>query len=168
MKTYYIYHIAGNKIGCTSDLLKRMSDQGFTEWEILEEHTDGWLAGDREQELQKEYGLPVDTVHYMISVQNRVPSTEVCRRGGITQGNINVSNGHLDRIKTKESLANGGKVTGRIKRHLTFEDAECIRAKYKQLDLSTAKAKRLLLSNEYNVSNSVIQGIIYNINYTEV
>ena len=143
-----------------------MNVQGFTEWEILEEHTDGWLAGDREQELQKEYGLPVDTIHYMISVQNRLPSTEVSRRGGITQGNINASNGHFDKIKTKESCAKGGEVTGRIKRHLTFEDAECIRAKYKQLDISTAKAKRLLLSTEYNVSDNVIQGIIYNHRYT--
>lgn len=56
-----------------------MSDQGFTEWEILETHEDGWLAGDREQELQKEYGLPVDKVHYMISRQNR-------RKGGIVGG----------------------------------------------------------------------------------
>ena len=50
---YYIYHIPGVKIGCTNDLDKRMSDQGFTNWEILETHEDGWVAGDREIELQK-------------------------------------------------------------------------------------------------------------------
>ena len=88
---YYIYHIPGVKIGCTKQLQKRMTDQGFTNWEILEEHSDGWLAGDREIELQKEYGYPVDKSHYMISLQNRPKwnnstrrylTKEDCRRGG--------------------------------------------------------------------------------------
>ena len=166
MKTYYIYHIAGIKIGCTSDLQRRMRKQGFTDWEILEEHTDGWLAGDREIELQKEYGLPVDSVHYMISVENRVPSREVSVRGGTTQGNINASNGHFDRIKTANSLSNGGKVAGRMHRHLTFDDAQCIRVKYKQLE-GLAKAKRQVIMDEYNCSSSVVQGIIYNNTYLE-
>ena len=71
--TYYIYHIAGVKIGLTKDLEKRMREQGFTEWEILwQEDGDwdfGWIAGDKELELQKEYGLPVDKRHYMVTVQ---------------------------------------------------------------------------------------------------
>ena len=67
---YYIYHISGIKIGCTENINRRMLRQNFTEWEILEEHTDGWLAGDREIELQKEYGYIVDTIHYMTSLQN--------------------------------------------------------------------------------------------------
>ena len=71
MKTYYIYHIPTIKIGCTSQLNKRMSDQGFTDWEILEEHTDIYVASDREIELQKEYGLPVDKSPYWSSVENR-------------------------------------------------------------------------------------------------
>jgi len=166
MKTYYIYHITGIKIGCTSDLQKRMADQGFTSWNILEEHTDIYLASDREIELQKEYGLPVDKSPYWLSVQNRVPSKEVCTRGGKTQGDINAANGHMARIKTKESLVNGGKVAGRLKRSLTFEDAECIRAKFKTLDyLPTKIAKVILLASEYSVSNGVIQGIIYNHRY---
>ena len=35
---YYIYHIPGVKIGCTSQLKIRMRKQGFTEWEILESY----------------------------------------------------------------------------------------------------------------------------------
>jgi hypothetical protein len=46
-----------------------MAAQGFTEWEILEEHTDIYIASEREIELQKEYGLPVDTVPYYTSVR---------------------------------------------------------------------------------------------------
>ena len=68
---YYIYHIPGVKIGCTNNVEHRMAEQGFSEWEILEQHEDGWLAGDREQELQKQYGYRVDNVHYMIALQNR-------------------------------------------------------------------------------------------------
>lgn len=67
---YYIYHIPGVKIGCTKQFEKRISAQGFTDYEILEQHEDGWIAGDRELELQKEYDYPVDAVHYMISLQN--------------------------------------------------------------------------------------------------
>ena len=77
--TYYIYHIPGIKIGCTKILKYRMRQQRFTEWEILETHADGWLAGDRELELQKEYSLPVDKVHYMISSE---AITKVCNKGG--------------------------------------------------------------------------------------
>ena len=68
---YYIYHIPGVKIGCTVNIKNRMTEQGFSEWEILEQHEDGWLAGDRELELQKQYGYRVDNCHYMISLQNR-------------------------------------------------------------------------------------------------
>ncbi len=111
---YYIYHIPGEKIGCTSNLEKRMSDQGFTEWEILETYEDGWIAGDREIELQKEYGYKVDTIHYMISVQNR-------RKGGIiggrnsNRGRLNVENGHWATISKLGKKA-GANVTNSIRK----------------------------------------------------
>ena len=93
---YYIYHIPGEKIGCTSDLEKRMNDQGFTQWEILETHEDGWLAGDREQELQKEYGYRVDHIHYMDSIEAR-------RQAGISQGNKNIESGHIQKLSSYRS-----------------------------------------------------------------
>ena len=104
MKTYYIYHIPGIKIGCTNDLINRMKDQGFAEWEVLEVHTDGWLAGDREQELQKQYSLPVDKVHYMISYTNRRKfSKEDMSKGG------KISMVNMRSYITKETLARGGR-----------------------------------------------------------
>lgn len=71
MKTYYIYHIRDVKIGCTTEIIKRMNDQGFTDWEILEEHTDIHIASEREQELQKQYGYRVDSIPYYQSIANR-------------------------------------------------------------------------------------------------
>jgi hypothetical protein len=53
---YYIYHIPGIKVGCTSNLKNRMKQQGFTEYEVLETHTDIDIASDREIELQNQYG----------------------------------------------------------------------------------------------------------------
>lgn len=64
MKTYYIYHVPGIKIGCTTNIKRRMSQQGFTNWEILEEHEDIYLASDRELELQTEYGYTIDHTPY--------------------------------------------------------------------------------------------------------
>ena len=69
--TYYIYHIPGVKIGCTDKPKKRIQyRQRYTEWEILEEHTDIYEASNREQELQKEYGYVVDTIPYWKSIEN--------------------------------------------------------------------------------------------------
>jgi hypothetical protein len=57
---YYIYHIPGVKIGCTKNLKSRIRNQGFTEYEVLEEHYDINIASDRERELQRNYGYDID------------------------------------------------------------------------------------------------------------
>jgi hypothetical protein len=61
---YKIYHIPGKKIGCTTDIKTRMNAQKCTEYEILEEHNDIFIASERELELQKLYGYRVDTMPY--------------------------------------------------------------------------------------------------------
>jgi hypothetical protein len=62
---HYIYHIPGVKIGCTNNPERRtVKQQGATEWEVLEEHTDAKVASKREIELQKQYGYPIDKVEY--------------------------------------------------------------------------------------------------------
>jgi len=70
MKEYTIYHIPGTKIGVTTRILQRMRNQGFTEWEILEEHTDIYEVSHRERELQIQYGYPVDKIPYWKTCQN--------------------------------------------------------------------------------------------------
>jgi hypothetical protein len=57
---YYIYHIPGVKIGCTKNLKSRIRVQGFTEYEVLEEHYDINIASNRERQLQRKYGYQVD------------------------------------------------------------------------------------------------------------
>ena len=77
--TYTIYHIPGIKIGVTKDLKRRMRNQGFTYWEILEEHTDIYEVSNREIELQKEYGYPVDSMSYVMTT---------AQLGGETSGKL--------------------------------------------------------------------------------
>jgi hypothetical protein len=67
---YYIYHIEGVKIGCSTNPKKRVKEQGYTEYQIVESHSDIGIAADRELELQKEYGYKVDSVRYNQSLIN--------------------------------------------------------------------------------------------------
>jgi hypothetical protein len=61
---YYIYHIEGVKIGCSKNPKRRVKQQGYTEYTILETHTDIQIASERERSLQKEYGFKVDNKQY--------------------------------------------------------------------------------------------------------
>ena len=66
---YSIYHIKGIKIGVSTQPKHRVLSQGYTDFEILEEHTDIYKVSDREIELQKEYGYPIDKVPYYKSYE---------------------------------------------------------------------------------------------------
>ena len=113
---YYIYHIYGIKIGCSSEPEKRINDQGFTEYEILEVHEDIHIASEREIELQKEYGYKVDKSPYWLSVENRYKFdgsqrtysfTQANRsKGGKTSGKITAESG---RLHTPERQSENGK-----------------------------------------------------------
>ena len=147
---YYIYHIPGIKIGCTTQYPKRCIDQGYTNYELLETYEDGWLAGDREQELQKEYGLPIDTSHYMISRENR-------RRGAVIGGNVAKRSGQL-----AEAAKKGSSAGGKGKRYLNFQIAEEIREKW-----TGKRGEQKKLAREYNVHRGVIYDIVNNKSYLE-
>ena len=67
---YHIYHIPlKRKIGVTTDIKRRIRHHGRPVYEILETHTDPKTAGDREQELQRQYGYEVDKIHYFTLTQ---------------------------------------------------------------------------------------------------
>ena len=53
---YYIYHIPGVKIGCSTNPNDRVKRQGYTEFKILESHKDIQIAAKREIELRNQYG----------------------------------------------------------------------------------------------------------------
>jgi hypothetical protein len=63
---HFIYHIFNKKIGCTNNVTYRMRCQNVKEgeYEILEEHTCEFIASEREIELQKQYGYPIDRMPY--------------------------------------------------------------------------------------------------------
>ena len=65
--TYYIYHIPGKKIGVTSDLKKRVTEQqGYEphEYEVLEETEAIDHASRIERMLQEVHGYRVDEIPY--------------------------------------------------------------------------------------------------------
>jgi hypothetical protein len=124
---YYIYHIPGVKIGCTTNIEKRINQQGFTEYELLETHTDIKIASKRERELQNQYGYKVDKILYSTSIyhfnkaKSKIDYSKNGKRlanwgketghlqkiqllGGKVQGKINVENGHLDRMRNKSNF----------------------------------------------------------------
>ena len=137
---YYIYHIPGVKIGCTKDLEKRMSDQEFTEWQILETHEDIHVASDREIELQKEYNYKVDKIPYWKSLQNRYK----------WKGNEGPGFNDLARENSKK-----------VSRAFTMEQAEEIRKKHVPGKYGSIAS----LAKEYGVVRATIERIIYNITY---
>jgi hypothetical protein len=53
---YYIYHIPGVKIGCSTNPKRRVEKQGYCDFELLESHTDIEVAAKREKELQSKFG----------------------------------------------------------------------------------------------------------------
>lgn len=116
MVKYYIYHIKDfkwkdgsiGKIGCTEKPKRRIVNaQGYTEYEILEEHTDIMIASQREIELQKQYGYKVDKKPYWKAIKIQT------KEGSIKGGNKNVENGHIQRIQ-KIGCVLGGKTQGKI------------------------------------------------------
>lgn len=72
---YYIYHIPGVKIGCSKEPAYRVAKQGYTQFDVLEVHSDIYEVSDREIELQKEYNYTVDPIPYWQSLENRYKLT---------------------------------------------------------------------------------------------
>ena len=114
MKTYYIYHIPGVKIGCSNNPKARVKRQGYSQFEILEEHSDIMIASEREIELQKQYGYGKDTwIPYWKTVNAPTPNSRI-KAGQIT-GQLHVKSGHwrnINSIGGKIGGPKGGKIMG--------------------------------------------------------
>ena len=101
MKEYIIYHIPGVKIGCTNDLGERMRKQGSPKYEILETHSDIYTASQREIELQKQYGYPIDKNPYYKIIKIATKQSRV--KGGKIVG-INCRNSDHMKKMTKNAI----------------------------------------------------------------
>ena len=77
MSNYTIYHIKGVKIGCTNNINRRIREQGFTDYEILEIHNSKDIASKREFELQKQYGYKTDNIRYTQSIKQITKAQEI-------------------------------------------------------------------------------------------
>jgi hypothetical protein len=90
---YSIYHIPGIKIGCSVNPKRRVKEQGYTEYEILEKYTDIHIASKREIELRNQYGYKEDNVK-----TNYVQHYEF---GKIGRNNMTPGKGAKTQIKNK-------------------------------------------------------------------
>lgn len=107
---YYIYHISGVKIGCSTQPKKRVEKQGYSNFEILETHTDIDVASQREIELQKQYGYKMDNTLYSQSYEWATKAGFNPRsKGGKSSGIMQRDNGSLKKFQSA-----GGKVQGLI------------------------------------------------------
>jgi hypothetical protein len=83
---YSIYHIPTfihkngkiGKIGCTAqEVYDRVLEQGYIDFEVLEEHECIYKASDREIELQLQYAYPVDNIPYWKSRKRILKAQEI-------------------------------------------------------------------------------------------
>jgi hypothetical protein len=85
---YIIYEIKTKKIGCThKDKFDMRQHQQSKKGKmiVLEEHTCIYKASEREIELQKKYGYPVDKhpYWYTVTVQNKLATTPEARNKAV-------------------------------------------------------------------------------------
>lgn len=105
---YSIYHIPSVKIGVSINPKVRVKKQGYSDYEILEEHTDVYEVSIREQQLQRQYGYKVDTKPYWKTI--KMSTFQSCSKGGkigikaITKEirskthKHNIESGHMNRM----------------------------------------------------------------------
>lgn len=106
---YYIYHIEGVKIGCSKNPKRRVNQQGYTKYIILETHSNIEIASERERFLQKEYGYKLDNTLYKQTISS--PTKEGLIKGGKIAGKINglklKNSGQLNKIAKLGGLKQG-------------------------------------------------------------
>ncbi len=102
---YYIYHIEGVKIGCTKNLKRRMREQGFVNYQILESYDDITIAAERERILNIEYGYGWNPSQHYKKITTAA-TIEQKRKGG----NSHVLSGHI--INLGKEFGNKRKISG--------------------------------------------------------
>ncbi len=160
--TYYIYEVAGEKIGATKNWNNRQfanrskygQDIIITIVETMEgpDTEEFWqVVGDREWELADQYGYDRGE-HYLTALQklegNRVK--------------FNSETGRAAALKVR-NFVNRGKTKSTWLHTLTHDEVINIRAKYIPRKYSQSR-----LAKEYNVSQGTIYRIVNNLIYTDI
>lgn len=154
---FYIYHIPQRKkIGVTENIKVRMQKHKWTGfYEILEEHTCEFKVSDREQELQREYGYPVDKRKY-----------HEVRRMQTQEGSIKGAYA-AHKLHSDDHYSNMGKASGVARRRFTDIQIEYIRAQYKRgKDVFGKRVGQGRLAKVFGVHRSTIADIVHNRIYT--
>ena len=104
---FYIYHVPGVKIGCSQNIKKRIRNQKFSHYEILEEHYDVLDASNREIQLQKQYGYKVDRIPYWMSLERITKAQKIAEqtREQWMPEMVKSMIGKARSIETKEKIA---------------------------------------------------------------
>lgn len=105
MHKFYIYHVLGEKIGCTHDLDKRVIfQQGCepTEFDVLEEHDDIVEASHREIELQKQFNYKQDSRLYCQNFKQMI-----LKQSSPTVSSVGVNKQLKSKLELKNLLAKG-------------------------------------------------------------
>ena len=148
---YYIYHIEGIKIGCSKNPNRRVKEQGYNQYTILEEHDNINAASIRERELQKEYGYRIDDCDY----NNIVNAQKIGSKIGNTKKYRKIA-AKSQKQTIKEKGLNIGERNPRAK--LTKDKVNNIR----ELWNSPIKYSKAKLARMFGVSESLIRCIVTN------
>lgn len=135
---------------------RRVKVQGYTEFEILEQHIDENIAANRERELQKQYGYVVDRVKYN--------ETNYSAMGKIS-GDLAVKRGTIDKarkigapIAWKQPRSEAQIEQGRKVQKIGAPIAWAKPRSEKQMAVYTAKRTQKQI--ETSILNGKIQGAI--------
>ena len=172
--TFYIYEVPDyiwpegdiGKIGCTKEPNVRFRKYKDLTINILEEHADGWIAGNREIELQKEYNYRVDHIHYMVAsnivnARDQASYDNASKEGYRTEEFRQHARENYFKYAYKPFTEAGSK-SGKSRRNITFEQAQEIRSKWK-FRVYTSK----MLAKEYGITNAAVKAILQNRSYKQ-
>lgn len=189
MKLHYIYYSPDfiqhdgtvGKIGCTRWLKKRLKEQNITNYEILETHTDEYIAAKREKELQIEKNCVEKFVKIDYSQTVKWSSSSPVNKKGYKKSADhikNISKAHKGKTiseETKEKLRTwslGRKrpecsLPGELNpnTNLTNNDViwirkHCIISKNRHLILPKGKYKSKEISEMFNIGIAQVRNIM--------
>lgn len=187
---YYIYHIPNVKIGVSKNPKRRVREQGYSDYEILEQHDCIDVVSKRENELQKEYNLEEKfvKVDYKHIIQNYQSKSPLSKKGRIwkdewkkklsdSHKGKKLSKEHKEKLrnwqlgKKRPECSNPGELNPNAK--LTNEQVKYIRKVYWSSKNNYIKApKGMYRANElakmFNVKPYLIRRVALNKTYTSV